>query len=90
MWSLFTALPATGYCTDCVFTLTTFHLKQGFSEDAAGHTDGLADVIARVFNLDVGDGQLTAQWHRETTRLWRLLDREQQDLKEKTIARIRL
>lgn len=73
-----------------VFSLTAFHLQQGFSEDAAGHTDGLTDVIPRVFNLDVCDGQLTAQWHRETARLWRLLDWEQQDLKEKNVVRIRL
>lgn len=74
------ALPA---CL-CASELTTFHLEQGFGQDAAGHTDGLADVIARIFDLDVGDGQLTTQRHRETARLWRLLDWEQQDLEKKT------
>lgn len=47
------------------WTLTALHLQEGFSEDAAGHTDGLADVVARVFHLDVSDGQLAAQRHGE-------------------------
>lgn len=61
-------------------TLTTLHLQQGFSEDTAGHADRLADVISRVFHLDIGDGQLAAQWHGETARLSWLLGGEQQDL----------
>ncbi|TNN52740.1 hypothetical protein EYF80_037044 [Liparis tanakae] len=60
--------------------LTAFHLQQGFGQDAAGHTDGLADVVAGVLHLDVGDGELAAQRHGEAARLRRLLDGEQQDL----------
>lgn len=63
--------------------LTTFYLEQGFGQDASSHADGLADVIARVFNLDIIDGQLTTQWHCESSWLWWLLDREQQDLEKK-------
>lgn len=61
--------------------LTTLHLQQGFSEDAAGHADRLADIISRVFHLDISDGQLAAQWHWETAWLSWLLGGEQQDLK---------
>ena len=75
----------------CVFTLTTLHLQQGFGQDAPSHVDGLADVVARVFDLDIDDGQLPAQRHGETTGLGRLLGREQQDLEEKeNIMKIRL
>lgn len=63
-----------------VLTLTTFHFEQGFSQDATSHTNGLADIIAWVFNLDIGDCQLATKWHRETTWLCWLLDWEQQDL----------
>lgn len=67
--------------------LTALHLQQGFSEDAAGHADGLADVVSRIFRLDVGDGQLAAQRHREAARvLWVLLGGEQQDLTETNTA----
>lgn len=92
VWSLFIALPDSGQCksTPGLFTLTALHLQQGFGQDAAGHADRLADVIARVFDLDVRDGQLAAQRHGETTRLWRLLDGEQQDLKRKDITWISL
>lgn len=68
--------------------LTTLHLQQGFSEDAAGHTDCLADVISRVLHLDIGDGQLSAQRHWKTAWLRRLLGGEQQDLEEKNITEV--
>lgn len=68
--------------------LTALHLQQGFSEDAAGHTDGLADVISRVFHLDISDGQLAAQWHWKTTWLSWLLGGEQQDLKGTNIPEL--
>lgn len=66
-----------------LFRLTAFHLQQGFGQDASSHADGLADVEARVFHLHVGDGELAAQRHGETTGLRRLLDGEQQDLEER-------
>lgn len=65
---------------ELLLTLTAFHLEQGFGQDAPGHTDGLADVVARVLDVYVSNGELTAQRHGETTRLGRLLDGEQQDL----------
>lgn len=43
-----------------MFTLTALHLQQGFGEDAAGHADGLTDIIAGVVHLGAGDGELTA------------------------------
>lgn len=66
-----------------MYSRTTFYFEQSFGEDAAGHADRLANVVARVFNLDVCDGQLAGQRHGKTTRLWRLLDREEQDLERR-------
>lgn len=40
--------------------LTAFHLQQGFGQDAARHTDGLADVVPRILAVHICNGQLSA------------------------------
>ncbi len=42
------------------YLLTAFHLQQGFGQDAACHTDGLADVVPRILAVHICNGQLSA------------------------------
>ncbi len=41
------------------YLLTAFHLQQGFGQDAACHTDGLADVVPRILAVHICNGQLS-------------------------------
>lgn len=42
------------------YSLTAFHLQQGFGQDATCHTDGLADVVPRILAVHICNGQLSA------------------------------
>lgn len=62
----------------CRLLPTIRNLQQGFGQDAAGHGEGLADVVAGVDALHRGNGQLPTLGHGEVAvRLRRLAGEEQ-------------
>lgn len=61
-------------------TPTSFHLQQGLGQDAAGHADCLAHVVAGVPTLHFADVELAPRGHREAPHGLEGLTGEKQNL----------